>query len=63
MSDLTVGDDEESLHHIVNVIVLQVRVVSDWWIITGLVPAEPFRRVVPIGKDPCWVGGGPEGKG
>lgn len=52
---LTVGDGEEAAHNIINIIVLQVRVVSDWWVITGLVPAEARRRVVPIGKDPCWV--------
>lgn len=34
LSNLTAGDGEEALHHIVNIIVLQVRVISDWWIIT-----------------------------
>lgn len=53
VSNLTLGDGEEALHHIIYVVILQVRVVSDWCIITGLVPAEALRRVVPVGKDPC----------
>lgn len=54
VSNLTAGDVDEALHHIIDIIVLQVRVVSDWWVITGLVPAEPCRRVVPVGKDAYW---------
>ncbi len=34
VSNLTVGDGEEALHHIINIIVLQVRVISNWWVIT-----------------------------
>lgn len=63
VSHLSVGDGEESLQHVVDIIVLQVRVVSDRWIVAGLVPAEAIRRVVPVGKDPCWVCREPERKG
>lgn len=53
VSNLTAGDSEEAVHHIINIIVLQVRVISDWWVMTELVPAEAFRGVVTVGKDPC----------
>lgn len=53
VSNLTVGDNEEAIHHIIDIIVLQVRVVSDWWVMTELVPAEALWWVVTVGKDPC----------
>lgn len=56
VSDLIVGHGEEARHHIVNVIILQVRVVSDWGVVTELVPAEALRGVVTVGKDSCLIG-------
>lgn len=61
-TNLTLGDANKLHHHIVNVIVLQVRVISDWRVSAGLVPAKVLRRVVSIGKDALWMGGGQEGK-
>lgn len=55
---LIVGNSQELLHHLVNVVVLQVRIVSDGWIAAGLIPAEAFGRVVAVRKDPCWEGRG-----
>lgn len=57
VSHLTVGGAEETLHHIVNIVVLQVRVISNGRVVTELVPAEARWGVVTVGKDPCWVGG------
>lgn len=58
LSNLIVGSSEELLHHLVNVVILQVRVISDGGITAGLIPAEAFGGVVAIRKDPCWVGEG-----
>lgn len=58
MSDLIVGNYEELLHHFVNIVVLQVRIISDGGVAAGLVPAEAFGGVVAVRKDPCWVGEG-----
>lgn len=58
MSNLVVGNTEEALHHFINIVVLQVRIVSDGGVTAGLVPAEAFGGVIAIRKDPCWVGEG-----
>lgn len=50
-TNLTFGNVNELRHHIVHVIVLQVRVVSYWCVGAGLVPAKVLRRVVSIRKD------------
>ncbi len=34
MSNLTLGDGEETHHHIIHIVVLQIRVVPYWWVIT-----------------------------
>lgn len=56
MSNLIVDNTEKQLHHLVNIVVLQVRIVSDGGIGAGLVPAEAIGGVITIRKDPCWVG-------
>lgn len=53
MSNLIVGNGEELLHHFVNIVVLQVRIISDGGITAGLIPAEAFGGVIAIRKDPC----------
>lgn len=58
MSNLIVGNSEELLHYFVNIVVLQVRIISDGGVAAGLIPAEAFWGVIAIRKDPCWVGGG-----
>lgn len=50
------GNDKELLHHLVNIVVLQVRIISDGGITAGLIPAEAVGGVIAIRKDPCWVG-------
>lgn len=55
MSNLTVGNDEEACHHVIDIIVFKIRVVSDWRVTAELVPAEALRRIVAIRKDPCWL--------
>lgn len=57
VSNLTVDDDEEASHHIINIIVFKIRIVSDRRVTAELVPAEALRRVVAIRKDPCWLTG------
>lgn len=52
-SHLTFCDVEEAFHHVIHVVVLQVGIVLDGWVVAGLVPAEALGGVVPIGKDPC----------
>lgn len=49
--NLSNGDLQEACEHIVDVIVLEVGVVSDRSVVTGLVPAEAFGRVVAIWED------------
>ena len=49
LPDLTVGRRREALYDVVDVVVLQVWVVHDGGVVTGLVPAEALRWVVAVG--------------
>lgn len=58
VSNLIVSNREELFHHFINIVVLQVRVISDGGVTAGLIPAKAFWGVIAIRQDPCWVGEG-----